>query len=176
MWASHRVERLMAEGRADGSQGRLDEIVRLCEGYSIASQYASFIVLENDGEYQRWKIERRNATRVQRDRKAQVAVREQLEHLRRETAQRVGPRPTDKVAAIGPETRGESTQLARQDQPIGLPANQPSDLSVNTPSQSGSPAGGGGAIDPLTALAAVSLAGLGWACRKKTGKSMLKIG
>ena len=66
MWASHRVERLMAQGRADGTQGQLDEIVRLCEGYSIASQYASFIVLENDAEYQRWKINRRNLLRLAR--------------------------------------------------------------------------------------------------------------
>jgi len=92
MWASHRVERLMAAERAEGSKGHADEILRLCEGYSIASQYASFIVLENDGEYQRWKIARRNATRVQRDRKAQVAVREELEKLRRETAQKLGPK------------------------------------------------------------------------------------
>ncbi|HEY1785618.1 MAG TPA: VWA domain-containing protein, partial [Pirellulales bacterium] len=98
MWASHRVERLMAAGRADGSNGHADEIVRLCEGYSIASQYASFIVLENDAEYQRWKIARRNATRVQRDRQAQLAVREGLAQLRRDTAQKIGPKGDAKPA------------------------------------------------------------------------------
>ena len=92
MWASHRVERLMAAGPCRGIQRPADEIVRLCEGYSIASQYASFIVLENDAEYQRWKIARRNATRVQRDRQAQLAVREELAQLRRETAGQVGPK------------------------------------------------------------------------------------
>ena len=101
MWASHRVERLMAAGRAEGSNGHADEIVRLCEGYSIASQYASFIVLENDTEYRRWKIARRNATRVQRDRQAQLAVREGLAQLRHDTAQQLGPKSDAKPA--GPE-------------------------------------------------------------------------
>jgi hypothetical protein len=173
MWASHRVERLMADDRADGSKGRFAEIVRLCEGYSIASQYASFIVLENDAEYQRWKIERRNATRVERDRAAQVAVRERLDQLRRETAEQVGPRPADKVTANNASTRSEPIQLARQDQPVAAPANQPRDLNLGIRSQPGPSTGGGrsggGAIDPLTALAAASLAGLGWALRRKRG-------
>ena len=82
----------MAVGRAEGSNGQAAEIVRLCEGYSIASQFASFIVLENDAEYKRWKIARNNATRVERDRQAQTAVREELEKLRRETAQKLGPK------------------------------------------------------------------------------------
>src|SRR5262249_33151947 len=60
MWAWHRMQRLADEARRTGSAGLVqDEIVRLCEGYSIASEYASFIVLENDAEYARWKIERR---------------------------------------------------------------------------------------------------------------------
>lgn len=173
MWASHRVERLMAQGRTEGSKGQLDEIVRLCEGYSIASPYASFIVLENDAEYGRWKIERRNATRIQRDRKAQTVVREKLEQLRRDTAQQVGPRPADKVVERGDGSRTEPTQLARQDQPRA--ADQPGDLNVDV--QGGPSTGaGGGAIDPLTALATAVLAGMGWACRRKrkeTGRSTI---
>ena len=55
------------------------------------------IVLENDAEYQRWKIDRRNATRIVRDRRAQAAVREQLQALRQQTAQRVGPQDAEKV-------------------------------------------------------------------------------
>ena len=43
--------------RAQGSER--DEIVRLCEAYSIVSPYASMLVLENDDEYKRWKIEQR---------------------------------------------------------------------------------------------------------------------
>jgi hypothetical protein len=45
------------------------EVVRLGEAYSIATEYTSFLVLENDGEYQRWKIDQRNALRIARDRK-----------------------------------------------------------------------------------------------------------
>ena len=51
------------------------EVVKLCEDYSIVSEYASFIVLENDAEYQRWKIERKNLNRIERDRLAQARVR-----------------------------------------------------------------------------------------------------
>jgi len=180
MWAMHRVQRILSEGRVDGSKGQLDEVVRLCEGYSIVSPYASFIVLENDGEYQRWKIERRNATRIQRDRRAQQAVREQLEELRRETAQQTGPRPTDKVANTNDKPNGQPrpapTELARQDLPNSAP--QPGDLNVN-PNRKVGPVfadrrndaggGGGGAFDPLSALAAASLAGLGWAIRRRKG-------
>ncbi len=172
MWAQHRVARLMAEDRREGSQGRLDEIVRLCEGYSIASQYASFIVLENDAEYGRWNIERRNAVREKRDRAARLAVRRRLEELRRETAQRVGPRAADKVASGGQSGGSVPTQLASRDRAIPLPDPRPGDLVVQRPSaarpRSGG-GGGGGAIDPLSALAAASLAGLGWACRRKKG-------
>ena len=39
-----------------------DEIVRLGEAYSIASEYTSFLVLPNDAEYQRWKLERKFRT------------------------------------------------------------------------------------------------------------------
>jgi Ca-activated chloride channel homolog len=170
MWASHRVERLMAQDRADGSNGRFAEIVRLCEGYSIASQYASFIVLENDAEYRRWKIERRNATRIERDRAAQVAVRERLDQLRRDTAQQLGPRPPEKVATNSAESLGQPIQLARQDQSSPSPPVQPGDFNLgsrpNPGVSTGGGSAGGGAIDPLTALAAASLAGFGWACRR----------
>ncbi|MGF2075290.1 hypothetical protein, partial [Enterococcus casseliflavus] len=57
MWAFRRVQRLLDDGRRAGSVDAA-EVVRLCEAYSIASEYASFIVLENDAEYQRFKIER----------------------------------------------------------------------------------------------------------------------
>ncbi len=62
MWAWHRVQRLLGDADRDGSRsGVVDEVVKLGEVYSIATEYTSFIVLENDAEYRRWKIERRNA-------------------------------------------------------------------------------------------------------------------
>lgn len=78
MWAWRRVDRLMAEDRSAGTKANQHQVVALCEGYSIASEYASFILLEHDAEYRRWKIDRRNATRVTRDRVAQQAVRDEL--------------------------------------------------------------------------------------------------
>ena len=66
MWAWHRVDRLLKEADAGGSRTSvIDEIVRLGEGYSIATEYTSFIVLENDAEFQRWKIDRKNALRIE---------------------------------------------------------------------------------------------------------------
>ncbi len=172
MWALYRVNRLMDEERRDGGHRNANEIVRLCEGYSIASPYASFIVLENDAEYKRWKIDRRNAVRIVRDRQAQQQVRERLEELQRQTAENVGPRPANKVAGrknppVAPN------ELARADVPQPAVTPTPSvdrgfgpRFSNGGRSQQGGGAGGG-AIDPLTALVAAGLAGLGWTCRRK---------
>ena len=99
MWASRRVERLSNEQRSTGSTAHVDEIVQLCEGYSIVSEHASFIVLENDAEYKRWQIERRNATRIRRDEAAQQALRSQLDSLRQQAASQIGLAPTREVAA-----------------------------------------------------------------------------
>ena len=66
MWAWYRVDRLMEEREASRRFTTADEIVTLCEEFSIVSEYASFIVLENDAEYQRWNIERRNLARFAR--------------------------------------------------------------------------------------------------------------
>jgi Ca-activated chloride channel family protein len=165
MWAQHRVERLMSEDRRDGSPGRQTEIVRLCEGYSITSEYASFIVLENDAEYQRWKIERRNAVRVSRDRSAQLAVRKRLEELRQQTAESIGP-SSDKSTAQASRTTNSNVPLNQ------VTRRDPGDLFVQGPTDrlpSFGGGGGGGAFDPISALAAASLAGLGWAVRRKKG-------
>jgi Ca-activated chloride channel family protein len=196
MWALHRVERLMGENRSNGGTKHRDEIVQLCEGYSITSEFASFIVLENDAEYRRWKIDRRNATRVVRDRQAQTAVREQLAQLRRQTAEKVGPRvaqkapangtKTESLAASPSESAGPSITGPRSDvsssftgfDPIETRVTvTPSDdtrrgfeISSNAGNRDG--AGGGGAIDPLTALVAAGLAGIGFACRhRRVGES-----
>ena len=96
MWASHRVERLLDKQCAGASEDQINEVIRLCEGYSIVSQYASFLVLENDAEYQRWQIARRNVTRVERDRAAQVALRKKLDELRQQASAQLGPQePAD---------------------------------------------------------------------------------
>ena len=166
MWGQHRVERLMADGRRAGNPGPVDEVVRLCEGYSIASEYASFIVLENDAEYQRWKIERRNATRVQRDRGAQLAVRERLEALRRQTAQQIGPRPADK-----PTNASARNDSARDTVGGAMMWHFPL-RSINRATSACKPRPAtriveGAKWNPITATIAAGLAGLGWACRRR---------
>jgi Ca-activated chloride channel family protein len=176
MWAFHRLERLMDDSRRTGSIGLVqDEIVRLCEGYSIASEYASFIVLENDAEYGRWKIERRNATRIDRDRRSQAAVRQKLEQLRQQAQQNLGPsKPNDPMNL-------EQTQVAQAVDPLqGAKANaprqfapaadsRPGDIVIRN-SRGGNRGGGGGgigggAIDPITGLIAVGMGAMGLVAR-----------
>jgi hypothetical protein len=184
MWAWHRVQQLSNEARRTGSTGLAqDEIVRLCEGYSIVSEYASFIVLENDSEYARWKIERRNVTRVSRDRRAQEVVRKKLNDLRQQTQASIGPGNGNATAkSTAPQAvKSAESQVA-----------QPSDTTVTSPvpaTESQPPVGdrdfvvqrdssggggrsfGGGAIDPVTALVAAGLAGMGlFARRRQAGK------
>lgn len=169
MWAAHRVERLMSDDRAAGAKTQAEEIVRLCEGYSIVSEYASFIVLENDAEYKRWQIDRRNATRVQRDRSAQLALREKLDQLRQQAAAQVGPAPSDAAATSQAATPTVATApstapVASPPPPAPRATSRGWDLNVPT-------SGGGGAVDPLTLLLGAGLAGLGYAAqRRRTGR------
>ena len=63
-----------AADRSGSRSAVIDEIIRLGETYSIVTEYTSFIVLENDAEYARWKIDRKNLLRTTRDRKQQRLV------------------------------------------------------------------------------------------------------
>jgi Ca-activated chloride channel family protein len=155
MWAWHRVQRLLKQADRNGSRASvIDEIVRLGEGYSIVTEYTSFLVLENDAEYRRWKIERRNALRIERDRARQEAVREKLSALRR-NASAVGPvAGTDTPPASTPARRKAASQ-----QPVS--SSQPSrgwDLDL-----------GGGALDPFTFGIVVTLGGLSVAALRRRG-------
>ena len=83
MWASHRIDNLQKLADRTGSRDKvIDEIVELGETYSIVSEYTSFLVLENDAEFKRWKIERRNLNRLKRDRNAWKNNREKLDKIR----------------------------------------------------------------------------------------------
>ncbi len=101
MWAWRKMDRLLKDADRNGARdtATIDEIVRLGEGYSIVSEYTSFLVLENDGEYQRWKIDRRNALRIERDRKAQAAVRARMDELRTQATAALGPQEARPAAA-----------------------------------------------------------------------------
>ncbi|MEM9659148.1 MAG: VWA domain-containing protein, partial [Planctomycetota bacterium] len=169
-WAWHRVQRLLNEERSSGNAGMLkQQIVRLCEDYSIASQYASFLVLENDAEYKRWAIERRNEVRIGRDRRARETRRERLRELRDQTLARLGPQLGDNAPQEANQIVS-ATPRPTTGAPIGPPPNPSSGRNFNF-SDGG---GGGGAIDPLSGVALLTLAGMGaWSARrtKRAGPS-----
>ncbi|HVS00302.1 MAG TPA: VIT and VWA domain-containing protein, partial [Thermoanaerobaculia bacterium] len=155
MWAWHRVQRLLKEADRKGSRsGVVDEIVRLGEAYSIVTEYTSFLVLENDAEYQRWRIARRNAERIERDRREQGRLRAELDRLRGRAPEGVGPvEKQAKAEPAGNPLRGNPlTSNPSQ------PSNNRGDLDM------------GGAFDPLTAGLAAALAGAALASRRRRSR------
>ena len=157
MWAWHRVQRLLKDADREGSRaGAIDEIVRLGEGFSIVTEYTSFLVLENDAEYQRWQIQRRNALRIERDRRAQARVRDELDRIRDKTLAGLGPVEVEKRASVNP-VPGPAAPAPASDIPRPAPAPAPERNRGDVDF------GGGGALDPFTVglallLAAASLA------------------
>jgi Ca-activated chloride channel family protein len=183
MWAWHKVDRLLKEADAGGSRtGVLDEIVRLGEGYSIATEYTSFIVLENDAEYRRWKIDRRNLLRVERDKAARQQVARQLEALRDRSALAIGPVDSDAVKTaldatrLRPANAAQPRVISPTNAPVAAPIPAPAatpapsptggrnsrdlDLPVERRPWGGGGSGGGGALDPVTGGIALATAAL----------------
>lgn len=165
MWAWHRMERLKREHEMNNSQAVVDEIVQLGEGYSITSEYTSFLVLENDAEYKRWKIERRNASRIRRDRDAQLRLRRELEALKAKAMSNIGPMMVNKE-----QTASQPIQVASNSPRNTAPQAVPQAPRVSRPAPSRSfnlPNMGGGAMDPVSALVGVVLAGAAFLGRKR---------
>lgn len=136
MWAWHRVQQLLKEADREGSRaGVIDEVVRLGEGFSIVTEHTSFLVLENDAEYQRWQIQRRNALRIERDRRAQARVREELDRIRNKTLAGLGPVEVEKRASVNP---------------LPAPATAPVPMPRQERNRGDVDLGGGGAIDPFS--------------------------
>jgi Ca-activated chloride channel family protein len=181
MWAWHRIQKLMETG---GSARNTNEIVRLGEAFSIVTEYTSFLVLENDAEYDRWKIERRNLLRINRDRTEQARVRNELDRLRQEAFDRIAlNQSTDFDAkkqrrdlAMAPQqrqnpamnqapaTRQNTTRVRppRPSQPQTQPDWQPERRrheSRGFDFNIGGGGGGGGALDPISAGLALALIG-----------------
>jgi Ca-activated chloride channel family protein len=163
MWAQKRIDGLLKSADRQGSREPvLGEVVQLGEQFSIVTEYTSFLVLENDGEYQRWKIERRNVDRLGRDRNAQATREAELASLREKALTQLGPQAV--VPAEGP-TQFASAKPATQ---TPIPAttspasSQSRDLSV--PSSSGGGGGGGGGSGPVGPLFAALVA---WLARRK---------
>jgi Ca-activated chloride channel family protein len=164
MWAWHRVGRLQKEADAAGAPDRArEEIVRLGEGFSIVTRHTSFLVLENDAEYKRWKIERRNALRLRRDRASQQELAARLESIRKRAEAALGP--------VEEAPRAPATASARPTSSPASPAPAPArpssrgwDLDFG---RSGGGGGGGGAIDPVTGGLALGLAAAAVAARRR---------
>ena len=158
--------------RTGSRAGVTDEIVRLGEEYSIVTEYTSFIVLENDKEYQRWKIDRRNLLRLGRDRRQRDAVQAELSRIRELALSDLGPSLASNTQTDLPEIPTRQTTV-RPNVPATVPvtkspsppvASRSRDLDFS-PRSSGS--GGGGAFDPLTGSITLLLAGFGAAMRRR---------
>jgi Ca-activated chloride channel family protein len=158
MWAWHAVQRLLGERDRDGeSAAALEQIIALGEDYSIATEYTSFIVLENDAEYKRWKIDRRNSTRIARDRDTRARRRAELERLRAQA--RAGLGPAEPALASFSD---RPTRPARRESSLSpSPSTGDRDLTLPMPTTGRRSGGGqgGGAIDPLTGGLILSVLG-----------------
>jgi len=121
MWAWHRIDGLLKKADAAGNRASVaDEIVRLGETYSIVTEYTSFLVLENDAEYQRWKIARQNLRRFGADRAAQALVRRDFEKLR-----------DTSLAGLGPDFAKDAARPATQNAAQNLAPNAANQAPIN---------------------------------------------
>jgi Ca-activated chloride channel family protein len=161
MWASHRIDGLLKQADRTGSRaGVTDEVIKLGEGYSIVTEYTSFLVLENDGEFQRWKIDRRNALRMERDRRAHELTRLNLEKIRNKAVAGIGPQPEVQLASAKPMVPSNIGTPAPASRPA--PATSPSASPTATPQRNqsfdlGLGGGGSGPVGPLFVVGLLAL-------------------
>lgn len=153
MWASHRIDGLLKQADRSGSRASVtDEVIKLGEGYSIVTEYTSFLVLENDGEYQRWKIDRRNAAHMERDRRAHDQTRINLEKIRNKAVAGLGPQQEVQLASAKPMAPSSfKTTAGNRPAPASNPSSAPNIAPQNRKSfDLGSGGGGGsGPVGPL---------------------------
>ena len=149
MWASHRVDALLKQANRSGSRNEVvSEIVKLGEGYSIVTEYTSFLVLENDAEFQRWKIARANAVRTDHDRKAQELVRARLEAIRNKAVAGLGPQTETQLASLKPMAPAAAA-LPAPSNASGPPSPASTSARPGRGFDVGSGGGGSGPVGPL---------------------------
>jgi len=161
LWASKRINSLLKDADRKGDRSPIiPEIVRLGEDFSIVTEYTSFLVLENDVEYQRWKISRKNVESNNRDRTAQAQVREQLETIRNKALSDIGPQ--DGATAASRHVQMASAKQA-MNQPVATPAAQAPSQQPQAQQPRGQsfdfhlPGGGSSPVGPLGVLASLFL-------------------
>ena len=159
MWAWKRIDGLLKSADENGSRRPVqDEVIRLGEGYSIVTEYTSFLVLENDAAYKTWNIERRNLLRTERDRATQDKIRLAMKKMREQNVVNLGPAP----ALEQPTSTSQSAQPTTSPKATPTPSPSPRrsfDIDLG-------PAGGGsGPVGPLLLLFACKN---WWDGRKKT--------
>ena len=167
LWAWHRINPLLKDADRKGDRSAVvPEIVRLGEDFSIVTEYTSFLVLENDAEYQRWKIARKNLESIGRDRQVHAKRREQLDSIRNKALADLGPQ------AVAPAAGKAPVQMASAAQALNRPAPAPA-AQTQSPPQSERrqswdiplPGTGSSPVGPLGVLAAL------WLARRKSKAS-----
>ena len=147
MWALKRIDHLLkGVRRGSDRQPAIEEVIRLGENFSIVTEYTSFLVLENDTEYRRWKIERRNLERIGRDRAAQAKRRAELDAIRDQAVLNIGPLTADARDKTGPKPKVTPQQNKPQTQsaPAPVQTTQP-----RRQSRDFNFGGGSGPVGPL---------------------------
>jgi len=165
LWAWHRINTLLKNADRKGDRAAVvPEVVRLGEDFSIVTEYTSFLVLENDAEYQRWKIARRNLESAGRDRQVQAKRHEQLDSIRNKALADLGPQAATPAAGKSPVQMASAAQTLNRPSSAGQPqpASQPErrqSWDIPIPGTGSSP------IGPLGVLAAL------WLARRKRKSS-----
>jgi hypothetical protein len=160
----------------------IDEIIRLGETYSIVTEYTSFLVLENDAEYTRWKIDRKNLLRTNRDRKQQRLMQAGLDAIRDKAIADLGPEAAERKVELASNDRASSRRpvarpVALRTPKTSTPKQSPSipqsrNLNFSPSRRNSGGGGGGGAIDPITGAITLALAGMGAAAARRRRKRM----
>jgi hypothetical protein len=136
LWACRRVEDLVAlsYNQTDKPQQEtLWQIVRLAERYSIVTDYTSFLVLENNEEYQRWKVERSSLLRSTAEGQESEELRRRLETLQGKVHELSKEREKNgmKIQTLdvpSPVLKGKSQNTLRLELPRPFFAGTPKDI------------------------------------------------
>ena len=137
LWASRRISSVLKDADRRGDRGPvIPEVIRLGEDFSIVTEYTSFLVLENDAEYQRWKIARRNLESTGRDRQSQARLKEQLDVIRNKALSNIGPQSAQNAGPARPMQIASARPMVAPSVQATAPAPRVQSRAENTRPQS----------------------------------------